>query len=134
MPGITVHQFDVSLPFSEFPHVPVRAWLRFDSSLPYGVCLSFGRCTPEGSTLDWYFGRDLLSEGRYAPAGDGDVRVRPGGPGRTLIILRTAEREAVISAPAFAVTAFLAESFALVPAGTEPEVLDLDALCARLVA
>ncbi|MFB6893222.1 SsgA family sporulation/cell division regulator [Kitasatospora sp. NPDC056327] len=133
MPGTTVHLIDVTLPLSEFPRVPVRAWLRFDSSLPYGVCLSFGPSAPDGSPLDWYFGRDLLSEGRYAPAGLGDVHVRPGSPGRTLVTLRVPGQEAVISLPTCSVTAFLAESFALVPAGTEPGVLDLDALCARLL-
>ncbi|MFF3073386.1 SsgA family sporulation/cell division regulator [Kitasatospora sp. NPDC057904] len=86
------------------------------------------------SELCWYFGRDLLNEGRHAPAGSGDVRVRPGPAGEVLISLHGPDGHAVLSAPQGAVAGFLADAFTLVPAGSEGDHLDIDTVLARLRA
>ncbi|MFD7641758.1 SsgA family sporulation/cell division regulator [Kitasatospora sp. NPDC059795] len=133
MPVATSRSTAVTLPEGPFPHVALSAQLRFEASLPYGVCLAFPSRGPQGETLEWHFGRDLLAEGRLAPAGDGDVRVEPGPDGRVLVTLSPHDAgRTVVSVPAKAVAAFLADAFALVPPGTESEHLDLDAVLAQL--
>ncbi|MFJ1756140.1 SsgA family sporulation/cell division regulator [Kitasatospora sp. NPDC088134] len=121
----------VTLPRSPYPRQEVEAALHFDSALPYAVRLAFPPVGRIGAT-EWYFGRDLLNEGRHAPAGDGDVTVAPGAAGDVLVTLRGATGDAVISVPAGVVTGFLLDSYTLVPAGQEHAHLDLDGLLARL--
>ncbi|MFF2147755.1 SsgA family sporulation/cell division regulator [Kitasatospora sp. NPDC058190] len=135
----TVRPVPVTFPDSALPDVPVDAELRFDASLPYAACLAFPltpcRCTGDGAQVCWYFSRELLNEGRHEPVGRGDVKVRPGPEGEVLITLQgPTGNAAVLSAPGEAVTAFLSESFALVPAGSESDHLDVDAAVARLLA
>ncbi|GAA2136430.1 SsgA family sporulation/cell division regulator [Kitasatospora kazusensis] len=125
-----VHPLSVTFPDSPLPDVAVDAELSFDPGLPYAACLSFPLsgcgCTDGDPKVCWYFSRELLNEGRHAPAGSGDVRVCPGCEGEVLITLRSPSDSVVLSAPADAVAAFLADSFALVPAGAESGHLDLD--------
>ncbi|MFD5466548.1 SsgA family sporulation/cell division regulator [Kitasatospora sp. NPDC127059] len=134
----TVRPVPVTFPDSAEPDVPVDAELRFDSSLPYAACLAFPltpcRCTGDGARVAWYFSRELLNEGRLGPVGSGDVRIRPGLEGEILITLRGPVGRALVSAPEDLVTAFLSDSFALVPAGSESDHLDVDAAVARLLA
>ncbi|MFG2818553.1 SsgA family sporulation/cell division regulator [Kitasatospora sp. NPDC048365] len=137
MSNSAVHPVSVTLPQSPQPDVPVAAELRFDSDRPYAACLAFPvaecGCADEGLRLCWYFSRDLLNEGRHAPAGLGDVEVRPGGPGSVLITLQGPDGHAVLSAPTDTVAAFLAECFALVPAGSETDHLDIDGILVHLL-
>ncbi|MEU9040650.1 MULTISPECIES: SsgA family sporulation/cell division regulator [unclassified Kitasatospora] len=131
------HSMPVTFPDSPLPDVPVTAELRFDPDLPYAACLAFPLTPCECVTVDaqvcWYFSRELLNEGRHAPAGSGDVSVSPGPDGEVLITLRGPSGKAVLSAPAAEVSAFLSDSFTLVPAGSESEHLDVDAALARLL-
>ncbi|MFJ6378707.1 SsgA family sporulation/cell division regulator [Kitasatospora sp. NPDC092039] len=122
----------VTLPEGPFPDVAVEAALRFDTASPYAVCLAF---PPLGDDdrAQWTFARDLLDQGRHGPVGCGDVTVAPGPEDRVLITLRSPAARAVISIPAAVVTAFLLDSFRLVPAGTETEHLDVDAALAQLL-
>ncbi|RKT09466.1 sporulation and cell division protein SsgA [Streptomyces sp. 1114.5] len=132
-----VRPMPVTFPDSAAPDVPIDAELRFDAALPHAACLAFpfalNGC-PGGGELCWYFSRDLLNEGRHAPAGCGDVKVRPGPAGEVLITLRSPDGQSVLSAPEDVVTAFLVDSFTLVPAGSEADHLDVDAALARLCA
>ncbi|WP_033216723.1 SsgA family sporulation/cell division regulator [Kitasatospora phosalacinea] len=134
MPVAVSRPISVTLPESPYPHVPVTGQLRFDPGLPYGVGLAFPPRHPGDEELVWWFGRELLAEGRHTPTGDGDVRVAPGVDGRILVTLGNRHDRAVISAPAETVTAFLADTFAQVPPGTESAHLDLDLGLARLLA
>ncbi|MDH6118932.1 SsgA family sporulation/cell division regulator [Kitasatospora sp. GAS204B] len=133
-----VRSLSVTFPDSPLPEVPVDAELCFDSARPYAACLAFPvapcDCTGGDARVCWYFSRDLLDEGRHAPAGSGDVNIRPGSAGDVLITLRTPSGRAVLSAPGDAVTAFLVEVFTLVPAGSESDHLDIDTALARLIA
>ncbi|MFF4381431.1 SsgA family sporulation/cell division regulator [Kitasatospora sp. NPDC001547] len=133
-----VHPMPVTFPHSPLPDVPVTAELRFDPDLPYAACLAFPltpcECAPSEAQVCWYFSRELLNEGRHAPTGSGDVLVSPGHEGEVLITLRGPDGgQAVLSAPEGEVSAFLSDSFLLVPAGTESEHLDVDAALARLL-
>ncbi|MER6304379.1 SsgA family sporulation/cell division regulator [Kitasatospora sp. NPDC001539] len=125
----------VTLPEGPFPDIAVEAHLRFDTSLPYAVCLAFPPVGEQGGDeIQWFFARDLLNEGRHAPSGCGDVTVRPGPEGQVLVTLRSRDGRAVISIPSDAVTAFLLDSFALVPAGSETDHLDIDDALGRILA
>ncbi|RAJ45499.1 sporulation and cell division protein SsgA [Kitasatospora sp. SolWspMP-SS2h] len=124
----------VTLPESPYPHVPVTGQLRFDPALPYGVGLAFPPQHPGDEDVVWWFGRELLAEGRRAPSGEGDVRIAPGVDGRVLITLGARGERALISIPADTVAAFLVDTFAEVPPGTESAHLDLDLGLARLLA
>ncbi|MEE1782608.1 SsgA family sporulation/cell division regulator [Streptomyces sp. SP17BM10] len=128
----TCRSTTVTLPEGPFPHVCLEARLRFDASLPYAVCLAFPPVGNEDE-VQWFFARDLLNEGRHAPTGHGDVTVAPGPEGRVLVTLRTQDGRAVISIPSDAVTAFLLDSFNLVPAGSESGHLDIDAALDRML-
>ncbi|WP_406193215.1 SsgA family sporulation/cell division regulator [Kitasatospora sp. NBC_01560] len=137
MQSSAVRQVLVTFRDSLPSEAPVAAELRFDAALPYAARLAFPltSCSCTGAAaVCWYFSRDLLDEGRRGPAGDGDVAVRPGSPGEVLITLRGPDGEAVLSVPEDAVTGFLLDTFALVPAGSEPDFLDIDAGLARLRA
>ncbi|MFF2744097.1 SsgA family sporulation/cell division regulator [Kitasatospora sp. NPDC058048] len=123
----------VTLPEGPFPDVAVEAQLRFDTASPYAVCLAFPPLGDDDAAR-WTFARELLDRGRHGPAGHGDVTVAPGPEDRVLITLRSPAARAVISVPAAVVTAFLLDSFRLVPAGAEAEHLDLDAALARLLS
>ncbi|QKW24683.1 SsgA family sporulation/cell division regulator [Kitasatospora sp. NA04385] len=114
--------------------MPVRAQLRFDAELPYGVCLVLGPEGVEGGAVAWYFARDLLHDGGHEPAGYGDVRVEPGRRGEIRVTLCSGDERAVLSLSAPDVTAFLRDSYLLVPPGSESDHLDLDAALARITA
>ena len=59
---------------------PIEAELRYDATDPFAVTTVF---MTGHSEVRWTFGRELLAEGLYEPAGDGDVHVwpAPGQPG-----------------------------------------------------
>ncbi|MFD8085041.1 SsgA family sporulation/cell division regulator [Kitasatospora sp. NPDC059722] len=133
MTSATCWSTSVTLPEGAFPHVALEAQLRFDSSLPYAVCLAFP-ALGDGEERRWFFARDLLNEGRHGRVGRGDVTVAPGPEGRVLVTLCGHDRRAVISIPSDVVTAFLLDSFNLVPAGCESGHLDIDTAVARLLA
>lgn len=121
----------VTLPEGPCPDLAVEAQLRYDTASPYAVCLAF---PPLGDDerAQWTFARELLDGGRHGPVGHGDVTVAPGPDERVLITLRSPSARAVISVPEAVVTAFLRDSFRLVPAGAEAEHLDVDAALADL--
>ncbi|MER5259756.1 SsgA family sporulation/cell division regulator [Streptomyces sp. NPDC002855] len=106
---------------------PVPAELHYDLADPCAVRLSLG--APLTSPVDWVFARDLLAEGLHLPTGIGDVQVSPLRLDRThrvRITLRSATGAAVVDIDAAETDAFLRQSFALVPPGTESAHIDLD--------
>ncbi|MGW6914308.1 SsgA family sporulation/cell division regulator [Kitasatospora sp. NPDC054939] len=136
MPMTAVRPMQVRFPAGPLPDVTVDAELRFDTRHPYTARLSF----PAGSNggdedpgVCWYFGRELLNEGRHGLVGNGDVQVRPGRSGEVIIALTGPTGTTVLSAPNDDVTAFLTESFELVPAGSESEHLDIDTTLRRIL-
>jgi hypothetical protein len=80
--------------------------------------------------IRWVFGRDLLIEGLFSPAGDGDVHVWPSvdhhGEAVVLVELSTPSGSALLQAPSRDVSEFLHHTFAVVPRGAEDLNLDLD--------
>ncbi|MFJ8542333.1 SsgA family sporulation/cell division regulator [Streptomyces sp. NPDC093586] len=126
---VTAH---VSAP--KAPPLPVPAELQYGITDPYAVRLSLGSST--GPPVTWSFARELLTEGLRRPTGPGDVLVIPGHchrPHSLRIVLRNPAGTALVEIADTEVTAFLQQAFALVPAGTESDHLDIDGAITALM-
>ncbi|MGW1895385.1 SsgA family sporulation/cell division regulator [Streptomyces sp. NPDC002004] len=112
-------------PAPRMPTIP--ATLHYDRLDPFAVRMTFpAPATLEGVEVCWTFARDLLSAGLEAPAGDGDVRVRPYGYERTVLEFHAQEGTAVVHVRTGELRRFLEAAAAIVPAGHEHLHLDLD--------
>jgi hypothetical protein len=109
--------------------VLVDASLRYDRDDPYAVHLSF--LTPSGrDPIEWIFARSLASDGLTAPAGDGDVRIRPAPEDRTGLVyveLRSTSGRALLGVARPVLVEFVDRCHEIVPPGDEAEYIDLDA-------
>ncbi|NAZ88712.1 SsgA family sporulation/cell division regulator [Kineococcus sp. T90] len=118
------------------PGLPVPASLHYGADDPFAIHAVF---RGGDADVEWVFARDLLREGLTAPAGDGDVQVRPctdspDGRPRVLLRLSSPDGNAELEADEADVRRFLRRAEALVPPGREARHLDLDDLIARLTA
>ncbi|MBF9066701.1 SsgA family sporulation/cell division regulator [Streptacidiphilus fuscans] len=109
--------------------------LRYDAGDPFAITLLF--LGENGPLATWQFSRDVLSEGLHKASGLGDVRIWPPcpchDPTHLRVSLKGAEGSAVVHVPAEPVRSWLSsECFALVPAGTESELIDWDVELAHL--
>lgn len=133
-PSSTVVRARVPLLAGEGETEVMDGELRYDTADPYAVTLEV---TDGPRRVSWTFARELLTEGRYDPAGDGDVHVWPclsvEAASVTIIELHGATGDVLLQAPTRAVDRFLTDAFAAVPAGQESDHLALDALVARLL-
>jgi hypothetical protein len=113
---------------------PIEAELRYDASDPFAVTTVF---MTGHSEVRWTFGRDLLSEGLYEPAGDGDVHVWPcldtNGHAVVIIELCSPDGEALVQARTGDLRAFVDRMNKAVKPGTESDLLDVDALIASIL-
>ena len=114
--------------------VPVTARLAYDPSDPFAVGVSMR--TDGGPTVQWVMSRDLLAAGLEAPAGDGDVGVWPStnrGADVVCVSLSSPDGQALLFGRRADIGEFLDRTFAEVPAGTESDFIDLDALVEHLL-
>ncbi|MEE4495471.1 SsgA family sporulation/cell division regulator [Streptomyces sp. NPDC050529] len=103
------------------------AVLTYDRTDPFAVRMAFpAPATLEGTEVSWEFSRELLTSGMDAPAGVGDVRVRPFGYDRTVLEFHAAEGIAMVHVRTAELRRFLRRAQELVPAGDEHRFLDLD--------
>lgn len=103
---------------------------------PYCVCLTFHVGHMD---VTWEVARSLLLRGLAGPAGEGDVKVRPGGwgaqGGETVILeLTSPDGHLVVAASKRDVEMFLLRSYAVVPLGAESSYIDLDGVVEQLLA
>jgi hypothetical protein len=91
--------------------------------------------TPSGP-VHWTFARELLVEGQYEPAGDGDVHVWPclSSCGEAVVIVELCSPlgETLLQFPSRAVQQFVYSSTDVVPMGAEE--LDVDSWIEALLA
>ncbi|MBA0049574.1 SsgA family sporulation/cell division regulator [Streptomyces sp. AJS327] len=133
---ITVErELELRLMLSSGRGVSVPARLSYRTDDPYAVHIAFhiGTSTP----VHWTFARELLLEGVFRPTGEGDVRVWPATvDGRPLIcvVLSSPDGEALLEAPAPAVSAWLERTLRLVEPGTEREELRMEEGLRELLA
>ncbi|MER6285380.1 SsgA family sporulation/cell division regulator [Streptomyces sviceus] len=105
----------------------IPATLRFTSADPPAVHIDFPpHVTVDGEVTTWTFARVLLSEGLRAPAGIGNVRVRPAGPAHTYVEFRAAQGVAVLRFATADLTRFLARTYTVVAAGEDTVGAELD--------
>lgn len=113
----------------------VPALLCYDAADPYAVRIRFGEVGATGTDasvsddgITWLLGRELLRSGLDRPAGDGDVRIWPAHAAADVLflLLRAPSGEALFELSRAAVTAFVRQTEAMVPAGTETAMLTLD--------
>ena len=108
----------------------------YDAADPFAVRITFGETPADGDGVAWLVGRDLLRTGLDQPAGGGDVRVWPASAAADVLLLhlRAPSGEALFELSRAALAAFLRGTEALVPAGGEGTVLDLDEELAVLLS
>ncbi|WP_030912123.1 SsgA family sporulation/cell division regulator [Streptomyces sp. NRRL F-5126] len=112
----------------------VPATLVYDRTDPFTVRMAFPPlATLEGTEVTWEFSRELLAAGMSAPAGLGDVRVRPFGYGRTVLEFHAPEGTAMVHLRTSELRRFLDRSRFLVPEGHEHLYLDLDQALTELL-
>jgi hypothetical protein len=114
---------------------PIEAELRYDPADPYAVTTVFMTGT---SQVRWTFGRELLTEGLYEPAGDGDVHVWPcldsSGHAVVIIELCSPDGEALVQAKTGDLRTFVDRMGQAVAPGAESELVDVDAAIAAIFA
>ncbi|GGS48141.1 SsgA family sporulation/cell division regulator [Streptomyces griseoviridis] len=127
-----VHQtLVVQLQAGETDRCPVFAHLAYDAADPFALTVVFSH---DGHVLArWTLDREMVAEGLLRPVGIGDVRMRPVSNG-TLDELRLEflgdprtdgdRHHAVVYAWAPAVSAFLRDTYAVVPQGQEEVRVD----------
>jgi hypothetical protein len=113
----------------------VPALLCYDAADPFAVRIAFGDVgdgngvvEPDEGGIAWLLSRELLQAGLEAPTGEGDVRLWPahGATDVLFLHLRAPSGEALFELSRATVAAFLRQSEALVPSGSESQLLDLD--------
>ena len=113
----------------------VPALLCYDPSDPFAVRIAFGDVGDERDLVDadeagiaWLVSRELLQSGLDRPSGEGDVRVWPGHGANDVLFLhlRAPSGEALFELSRATVAAFIRQTEALVPSGSESGMLSLD--------
>ena len=113
----------------------VPALLCYDPTDPFAVRIAFGDVGDENDLVDadeagiaWLVSRELLQSGLDRPSGDGDVRVWPAHAATDVLFLhlRAPSGEALFELSRATVAAFLRQTEALVPSGSESGMLTLD--------
>jgi hypothetical protein len=106
--------------------VPLLATLEYAADDPYAISMAFyvGNDEP----VEWIFARELLTVGIVRRVGEGDVQVWPASHDseRTLnLSLSSPFGNALFEAPLAPLADFLHRTYDIVPAGHEPEFVDL---------
>ena len=116
------------------PPVPVQVEMRYDTRDPYAVQAAFR--TGRAGWVEWVFSRDLLADGLLAPAGDGDVRIRPGvgDPEIVVVELNSPSGHAVFEASAQRLAEFLDASYDIVLPGDETLWMNVDHVLDQMIA
>ena len=95
---------------------------------PYAVTLEIQ--TRGDRCVDWVLARELLVAGLSAPAGIGDVRVRPARMGQwdvTLVEICSPDGHAVLEVDRDLLRQFVDATIEVVPLGDEGAAVDMDA-------
>jgi hypothetical protein len=113
----------------------VPALLCYEASDPFAVRIAFGDVGDDSGAVGsddggiaWLVSRELMQSGLDRPSGDGDVRIWPahGATDVLFLHLRAPSGEALFELSRATVTAFLRQTEALVPSGSESALLDID--------
>lgn len=110
-----------------------QAQFRYHSGDPFSVTVTL----VDGGGASWELARTVLVQGVTGVAGAGQARVWPivNDAGRSLVVLHleSPQGELVAEVLTTQLDRFLGRTTALVPLGTESDLLDLDALVEQLL-
>ncbi|MFK8910887.1 SsgA family sporulation/cell division regulator [Streptomyces sp. YS-3] len=131
----TVEQSVLARLVTDAPHgVPVPVTLTYDAADPLAVRMLFpAQVSLDDTGVTWVFARNLIDRGLRAPAGTGDVHVRPLDPARTVVELRSPDGTALLEFGTAALRRFLLLTYAVVSAEAENQDLDMDSALAELL-
>ncbi|MFI9046738.1 SsgA family sporulation/cell division regulator [Streptomyces sp. NPDC053427] len=135
MHTVVERELELGLVLSPERSIPVPARLTYRTDDPYAVHVTFH--VGSDSPVSWTFARELLVEGVFRPCGQGDVRVWPTKlDGRSLVCmaLSSPDGDALLEAPAAAVSAWLERTLRVVPPGSEQGHLGIDKGLSELLA
>jgi hypothetical protein len=108
--------------------------LVFDPCDPYAVAMHL---EARSGTVVWTFARELLADGLFEPAGNGDVQVWPclGNTGEAVVIIELSSPDglAMLQAPSRVVHDFVVRTRQVVPEGEETGHLAMDDLISQLL-
>ncbi|GGW92581.1 SsgA family sporulation/cell division regulator [Streptomyces noursei] len=127
MHTVVERELELNMVLSPERSIPVPARLTYRTDDPYAVHVTFH--VGSDAPVHWTFARELLVEGVFRPSGEGDVRVWPTKlDGRSLVCmaLSSPDGDALLEAPAAAVSAWLERSLRIVPPGSESTHLGID--------
>jgi Streptomyces sporulation and cell division protein, SsgA len=114
---------------------PLAAEFEYEPADPFAVSVLFA---DEPTPVRWTFARELLMEGFYEPTGDGDVHVwpclSPEGVAVVILELSSPSGEVLVQVPSRSLSAFIHRMVAMVPPGSEHDIIDLDAEIQQLLA
>ncbi|MEU9134206.1 SsgA family sporulation/cell division regulator [Kitasatospora sp. NPDC048540] len=121
MPQIIETVVEASVAGPELRSVRIR--FRYYPDDPFALHLDVGGDARRGGhgTVAWIAARELFTAGLRAPAGLGDLRVRPCGADLALLEFHSLSGHAVALISSQELCSFLARTFEAVPAGTEQE-------------
>jgi len=107
----------------------------FDPADPYAVTM---KLEARSGSVTWTFARELLADGLYHPAGDGDVQVWPclsnSGEAVVIVELCSPDGTALLQTPSRPVQRFVTSIYDAVPDGTESSHVLIDDLVSQLLA
>jgi hypothetical protein len=132
---VVERELELNLVLSPERSIPVPARLTYRTDDPFAVHIAFH--ITSDAPVHWTFARELLVEGVFRACGDGDVRVWPTKVGgRTVVCmeLSSPDGEALLEAPAPAISAWLERTLRVVAPGSEHERLALDEALHELLA
>ena len=118
-----VSELEFALVGADPDPIMVATHLRYDVRDPFAVCVSFDAGAAD--RIEWTFARELLEQGLWQPAGDGDVRISPKGA-RLVLSLCSPSGRAILETSRGPVAEFVARTQRLVPNGHESAFVDLD--------
>ncbi|MGH3870508.1 MAG: SsgA family sporulation/cell division regulator [Pseudonocardiaceae bacterium] len=107
---------------------PVVTRWTYRTDDPFAVTLEIQ--TRGNRFVDWVLARELLVSGLYAPAGIGDVRVRPAQSGKwdvTLVEICSLDGHAVLEVDRDLLRQFVEATIEVVPLGAESAAVNMDA-------
>jgi hypothetical protein len=108
--------------------MPVRVELRWDATDPYAVWVVFQTGRTDAGDVPWVLSRELLAEGLHAPAGIGDVHIRPDEAELFITVLELSSPSgyALFELDTVDLSEFLELTYDHVPLGAEELFIDLD--------
>ncbi|MFJ4921213.1 SsgA family sporulation/cell division regulator [Streptomyces sp. NPDC088725] len=108
-------------------HRAVAVLLRYDVGDPLALRIVFpAEVSYDHKEVVWAFARDLLDAGLRTPSGSGAVRVWPCGRAQTVLEFHSPDGVAVVQFDTAPLRRFLARTYALVPAGAEPQDIEAE--------